>query len=426
MADRKPAPEETRHAAATRAFRAAVRRADPALAMRDNLAAHPLPRPAQGGRTIVLALGKAAPAMMRAVLPSVTGPRTLLCVTHRENDDQVPEAEMFRAGHPVPDRVGADGARRMIEILENADAEDVVIALISGGGSALLPAPPPGVGFEDKQALNAALLKSGLDIKSVNLVRQQVSLLKGGGMARLAAPAATAAYILSDVIGDDLRAIASGPTVAPIGTADEARQLLHDAGFFAQLPDSVQRHLRKGGAPASAAQADNHLIGGNRESVEAAAEGLRAERDVTVIEAPLVGDVGAAAATVFQALLEAGPGGPRAILWGGETTVQVHGGGLGGRNQELALRVAALADAQPVAQPWTLLSAGTDGRDGPTEAAGAITDGQTLARIRAAGGDPAACLDRNDSNAALRLSGDLLMTGATGTNVADIQILLIG
>ena len=388
--------------------------------MRDCLDAHPLPQPAHGHRTIVLALGKAAPAMLN-------GPRVMICVTHRENAEQVPGAEIFRAGHPVPDSVGAAGAQRLQEVLRTTRPGDQVIALISGGGSALLPAPPAGVTLEDKQALNQVLLASGLDIVAMNLVRQQVSELKGGGLARLAAPAPVTDYILSDVVGDDLRAIASGPTVAPIGTAEEARHLLQGAGVLDRLPQSIQRHLRKVGRPRTPTAAINHLIGGNRESVMAAARALRPDYETEVIDAPLTGDVAEAACAVFHRLRASGAREwPRAILWGGETTVQVRGGGLGGRNQELALRLAELADAEPVAMPWTFLSAGTDGRDGPTEAAGAIVDQDTISRIRARGQSPARYLDRNDSNAALRLSEDLLITGATGTNVADVQVLLIG
>ncbi|MBV7395810.1 glycerate kinase type-2 family protein [Mameliella sediminis] len=412
---------------AARAFRAAIRRADPALAMRDCLGSSPLPRAAHGHRTIVLALGKAAPAMLRAVLPRITGPRVMICVTHRENTEQVPGAEIFRAGHPVPDSVGAAGAARIQAVLKTAEAGDVVIALISGGGSALLPAPPEGVSLEDKQTLNRILLDSGLDIVAMNLIRQQVSQLKGGGLVRLAAPAPVTGYILSDVIGDNLRAIASGPTVAPIGTAEEARRLLQDKGLLTRLPESIQRHLRNAPRVVSTVQASNQLIGGNRESVEAAAEALRPAYATQIIDDPLIGNVNEAACTIFRALREARSGGrPRAILWGGETTVQVRGNGMGGRNQELALRVAALADADPVAAPWVFLSGGTDGRDGPTDAAGASVDQGSLERIRAKGQAPTTLLDRNDSNAALRLSGDLLITGATGTNVADVQILLIG
>ncbi|MFP7674878.1 glycerate kinase [Marivita sp. S0852] len=412
---------------AARAFRAAVRRADPALAMRDCLETHPLPQPDHGCKTIVLAFGKAAPAMLGAVLGRISGRRVLICVTHRENSEQVPGAEMFRAGHPVPDSVGASGAQRMQEVLNDAVAGDVVIALISGGGSALLPAPPEGVSLEDKQLLNRLLLQSGLDIEAMNLVRQQVSNLKGGGMTRLAAPAKVTSYILSDVIGDDLRAIASGPTVAPLGTAETARRCLQDKGLFERLPESIQLHLRRSARPHPPVTATHHLIGTNAQSVLAASADLEDRYAVQTDPQPLTGNVNAAANTVFSTLQNAPrTGGPRAFLWGGETTVQVRGTGVGGRNQELALRVAALADAAPVDLPWVFLSAGTDGRDGPTDAAGAIVDQHTLARIRSDGQSPMAYLDRNDSNAALRISGDLLVTGATGTNVADVQILLIG
>lgn len=414
-------------AKAARAFQAAIRRADPALAMRESLAANPLPLPAHGRTTIVLGLGKAAPAMLRAVVANLGGPRVMVCVTHRENREQVPGAEIYRAGHPVPDTVGARGAERVHEVLEGARAGDVVIALISGGGSALLPAPPPGVSLEDKQTLNRLLLDSGLDIVAMNLIRQQVSTLKGGGLLRLAAPAPVTAYILSDVVGDDLRAIASGPTAPPIGTPGDARRLLDEAGLTGRLPQSIRRHLARAPHARPPGAIANHLIGGNRESVEAAAKALRPDFAVRVCQEPLTGDVARAAETLFGALQQAGHADrPQAILWGGETTVRIRGDGLGGRNQELALRFAALADTRPATVPWAFLSAGTDGRDGPTDAAGAIVDPGTLNRIRASGQSPDTLLDRNDSNTALGLSGDLLITGATGTNVADVQILLIG
>lgn len=394
--------------------------------MRDALSLHGLPKPAHGRKTIVLAVGKAAPAMLRAVSSQITGPRIMICVTHRENSEQVVGAEVYRASHPVPDSVGAQGAQRMIDVLKEAEEGDVILALISGGGSALLPAPPSGVSLQDKQVLNRILLQSGLDIVAMNMIRQQVSQLKGGGMAGLAAPAKVTAFILSDVIGDDLRAIASGPTVSPIGTPEQARHLLHDAGLFEKIPESIQLHLRGSSRSDSSITATNYLIGGNHESIQAAGEQLSSDFDVTIIDEPLIGNVNEAACTVFKALKRKGtPNTPRAILWGGETTVQVRGTGVGGRNQELALRVAALGEADPVASDWVFLSAGTDGRDGPTDAAGATVDQQTLPRIRAKGQNPMRFLDRNDSNAALRLSEDLLITGATGTNVADVQILLI-
>ena len=410
---------------ATRAFRAAIRRADPALAMRDALTAHPIPQPAHGHKTIVLAIGKAAPAMLRAIMPILTGPRILVCVTHRENNEQLPGVEVFRAGHPIPDIIGAQGAERIVDILKEAQKDDTVLALISGGGSALLPAPPEGISLEDKQKLNRHLLESGLDIVSMNLIRQQVSLLKGGGMARLASPAQITAYILSDVVGDDLRAIASGPTVAPIGTAQEAQDILQKNDLLKRIPESIQHYLQMAPLRTSQIISNNHLIGSNRESVHAAADALQSRYETQIIETPLTGDVNNAASEIFRILRNTKQDRPKAILWGGETTVNVRGKGRGGRNQELALRLAALADAEPLNTSWTFLSAGTDGRDGPTDAAGAIVDQQTLPRIKEQGQAPTALLDRNDSYTALHFSGDLLVTGATGTNVADIQIALV-
>jgi glycerate 2-kinase len=303
-----------------------------------------------------------------------------------------------------------------------------VIALISGGGSALLPAPPAGVSLDDKRALNALLLASGLDIMAMNLIRQQVSDLKGGGFLRLAAPAPVTAYILSDVIGDDLRAIASGPTVAPLGTRIEAATHLKSAGLWDRLPGAIRSHL---GAPepdrSPPPEATNHLIGSNRQSAEAAAQACRDAFDATLVEAPLVGDVADAAETVVRAARHAlASPRPSALIWGGETTVVPTGPGLGGRNQELALRIAARTADLPGPVPWVFLSGGTDGRDGPTDAAGGLVDPQTADRLRRAGVDVARALADNDSNTALSASGDLVITGATGTNVADIQVFLTG
>ena len=412
---------------AARSFRAAVRRADPNVAVMECTRRTALPRPAIGGQTIVIALGKAAPSMMHALIPQISGPRTLICVTHRENTKQVAGAELFRAGHPVPDEVGAHAALRVQEALRNATADDVVIALISGGGSALLPAPPSGVTLDDKQALNRLLLKSGMNINAMNAVRQQVSTLKGGGFLRLAAPAPVTSYILSDVIGDDLRAIASGPTISPIASHAEVRDLLQRNAIFDALPETIRQHLSRPAPETSLPKAENHLIGTNRESVKAAAAHLAPRFDTSIIPDPLVGDVATAAAEIHAALLRSkDTPTPTAVIWGGETTVNVQGAGLGGRNQELAFRLACLMDATPLARPWVFLSAGTDGRDGPTEAAGGIVDQATLDRVRACGGTPTMLLDTNDSHTALRMSDDLLITGATGTNVADIQILILG
>lgn len=406
-------------AEARRLFAAAVRAADPALALAAALRREPPAAPAANGRWIVVAVGKAAVPMAEAALPCLGGAAvTALVVTNYENARPVAGAEMMAAGHPVPDANGARAGAAVAALLEAAGPADRVVALISGGGSALLPAPAPGLTLDDKAAVNRLLLAHGHAITEINLIRQQLSRLKGGGMLRLAAPAPVTAYILSDVIGDDLRTIASGPTVAPLGTAAAARALLADV--WGELPAAVRDHLsaaRDEAGPLPAAR--NILIGGNRKSLDAIE--MASEFHAVIVDDALNGDVGQAAAAVLEAAARQGPD-PACLIFGGETTVTLRGGGLGGRNQELALRVALAAG---LARPWVFLSGGTDGRDGPTEAAGGLVDAGTRGRILAAGGDPAALLADNDSHRALALAGDLLVTGATGTNVADVQILLL-
>lgn len=413
-------------AEARRLFDAGLAAADPATALRAAFARTPPPAPAPGGRRIVIAVGKAAVPMVTEalrLLPAAPAPLAI-AVTNYENHRAVPGGEVLAAGHPVPDDNGADAARRVMQALRGATADDRVIALISGGGSALLPAPAPGLTLAHKAAVNRALLAGGCDIAEMNLVRQQLSQLKGGGMTRLADPAPVTAYILSDVIGDDLRVIASGPTVAPVGTAAGAVDILRSRGLWSGLPAPVQDHLtrvRAEPAPAPVA-ADNYLIGSNRLSLEAIAASAGREWEARIVSDRLVGDVGTACAEVIAAAKTAGNR-PACLIFGGETTVTLKGTGRGGRNQELALRVAQAATG--VLPPdWVFLSGGTDGRDGPTDAAGGIVDAGSLMRMRRAGADPAALLANNDSHAALAASGDLLITGATGTNVADVQVLL--
>ena len=405
------------------AFQAAIDQADPKAAVARHMTA--LSHNANG-RVIVIAAGKAAPAMLRGAMAQLGQNIEAICVTHKENQDRIENIPFFNSGHPIPDDVGLKATQMITEILARTTADDHVIALISGGASALLPAPAQGISLADKQALNAALLASGLDIVEMNMIRQQVSTLKGGGLLRQAAPAHVSAYILSDVVGDDLRAIASGPTVAPLGTKTSARERLQQVGAWDTLPASITVHLQGPDVNDDLPKATNTLVGSNRQSVEAAAAHLRPDFNVIAIDDPLVGDVDTAAQTIITALDNQLPvSAPTAIVWGGETTVQLQGDGRGGRNQEMALLVAQhLNDCNPT-QGIHFLSGGTDGRDGPTDAAGAIVDAGTWARITDAGLDPAALLANNDSYAALQASGDLLITGATGTNVADIQILMI-
>ncbi len=392
-------------------FLAGVARADPAAAVRAAVESMAAPQS-------IVALGKAGVAMARAALEAYPGTRCLV-VTNAENAVPLPGAEVLIGGHPVPDEGSLAAGRALLAAV--AAAEGPVLALISGGGSALAVAPRDGVTLVDKAEVSRLLLGAGLDIRAMNLVRQNLSQIKGGGLAR-ACPARIDALILSDVIGDDLSAIASGPTAAPLGSPGEARSLLEAQGLWARMPKSCRLSLTRAAAdsagfPAPPPEGTARLVGSNRLSTEAM---LAAAPEAVLDPVPLEGDVGCAALRV-AARARRGAG---TTLWGGETTVILQGGGTGGRNQELALRVArALQDFD---RPWAFLSGGTDGRDGPTDAAGALVDGGTLARITAAGLDAGAMLAVNDSHPALAAAGDLLITGGTGTNVADLQVLRVG
>jgi hydroxypyruvate reductase len=397
---------------ALRLFRAGVAAADPAAGVARALEGWRRP----SGRLLLVAVGKAAARMTRAALP-LAGPDAAIVVTNDGNAAEIPGARLFVAGHPVPDARGLAAAEAVIAAAAALGPGDGLLALISGGGSALLPAPVAGVSLADKAAVNRLLLASGAPIEAMNLVRQNLSRLKGGGLARLAHPAAVTALILSDVIGDDLRAIASGPTVAPLGDAAAAAAVLRARGLWDAVPATVRAHLAAAPPAPPVPPADNRLIGSNARSVAAMAAAAPGAR---VAAEPLTGDVAAAAARILA------EGRPGITLWGGETVVTLRGRGLGGRNQELALRVALLAEAAggwPTG--WAFLSAGTDGRDGPTDAAGGLVDAGSLARMRAAGIDPAARLADNDSHRALAAAGDLVVTGGTGTNVADLQVLIL-
>ncbi|MBR9864056.1 MAG: DUF4147 domain-containing protein, partial [Rhodobacteraceae bacterium] len=236
---------------------------------------------------------------------------------------------------------------------------------------------------------------------------------------RAAAPAKVHSLILSDVIGDDLRVVASGPTVSPVGTRAQARQVLQDAGVWADMPEAVRQHLEQAEPVPQAFEGGgiNRIIGSNRVSLEAV---LTACPKARIVEDALCGDVSEAAAIILSEMAKSEVG--QVLVFGGETTVRLRGDGLGGRNQELALRVAL--GARETGGDWVFLSGGTDGRDGPTDAAGGVVDAGTIARIEAAGFDPHDMLARNDSYHALQAAGDLLVTGGTGTNVADVQLFL--
>jgi hydroxypyruvate reductase len=397
------------------AFRAGLAAADPGDATRLALAGDGLPRPGPGGRLCLAAIGKAAVGMARPAMAALSPERTLV-VTNDGNDAPLPGAEVMVAGHPVPDAQGAAAADALEAMVRPLARADVLVVLVSGGASAMLPAPRDGLTLADEVAVNRLALASGADITETNILRQAVSRLKGGGLARIAAPAQVVALILSDVVGDDPRVVASGPTAAPIADREAARAVARSLGIWDDLPAGVRRLLSAPERPAPPTQADNRVIGGNAASVAAMAAATPGAR---IHGAPLTGDVNGAAEAVLSHFDE--PGG--IMLFGGETTVRLRGHGRGGRNQELALRVAMQGAGQ--GRDFAFLSGGTDGRDGPTDAAGGLVDAATCARIAAAGGDAAALLAENDSNRALALSNDLLMTGPTGTNVADLQVLAL-
>ncbi|TNJ41372.1 glycerate kinase [Phaeobacter sp. B1627] len=405
-------------------FRVAIARADPSAAVRDQLDLHPLPPLAQGARRIVIAVGKAAVPMMQAALTRLPAPPSAaLVITNPENLCDVAGAQVVPGAHPVPDETSAAAGQQVLRVLENLSPDDQVLVLISGGGSALMVAPAAGISLADKAAVNEILLASGLEINRMNLVRQSLSRLKGGGFCHAASPAKVTALILSDVIGDDLRAIASGPTVAPLGTRADARDLLQSEALWDKLPPAVQGYLMSPDPAQPSPEADNTLIGSNRFSLDAMkAHATALGWEVAPLVYDLTGDVSDAADRVVSLARAAPTDRPVALLFGGETTVRLRGTGQGGRNQELALRVARAA--AELKGEWVFLSGGTDGRDGPTDAAGGIVTAQTWAAIAASGADPEALLANNDSYAALKAGQALVSVGGTGTNVADVQVFL--
>jgi hydroxypyruvate reductase len=433
---------------ALRVFYAGLKAADPAAAVRSALSSEAGRRleaaALQRSRPLkVVAAGKAACTMAHAAAETLSRgvfPGPGIAVVNRENLRDVERFRVFSAGHPLPDVDGAHAAEEVSRYLQCAVEGDAILVLLSGGASALLPAPAPGVSLADKLEATRLLLGSGADISELNTVRKHLSTLKGGGLVRQASPARIECLILSDVIGDDLSTIASGPTAPDPTTFAGARDILVRRGLWERVPRSVCGRIEAGlrgqveetpkpGDPVFE-RVRNSLVGSNRLSLEAAArEAAALGCQVEVVSTALRGEAREAGEWLAMKAAEHGPGGRSgrvALLAGGETTVTVHGQGLGGRNQELALSFALACRALPLGRPWVLLSAGTDGRDGPTDAAGAVVDPGTLERGEARGLDPRAALAQNDSYRFLEAAGDLLRTGATGTNVADLQVALVG
>ncbi|HEY7746370.1 MAG TPA: glycerate kinase [Desulfuromonadales bacterium] len=391
-------------------------------------------------RLVTVGFGKAAPVMAGALAESLDGllESGLVVTKYDHTLGALPDRiKVCEAGHPVPDGNGLRATAELIDLVQAADVRTLIVTLISGGGSALLVSPQDGISLADKQRTTSLLLNAGADIGELNTVRKHLSRVKGGRLAEAAYPATVVSLILSDVIGDRLDVIASGPTAADPTTYGEALGILERYRLSEQVPPPVLDLLRRGdrgdipetpkaGSP-FLDRVENIIVGSNRQALEAAARSAREHGfTVEILSVELAGEareVGRQLAR--QALTAAGrKSGDTGLclLAGGETTVTVRGKGKGGRNMELALAFAIEIEGQP---GITLLSAGTDGTDGPTDAAGAIVDGETVVSARLKGLDPREYLDNNDSYNFFKTCGGLLITGATGTNVMDIQILVL-
>ncbi|WP_284392588.1 glycerate kinase type-2 family protein [Devosia yakushimensis] len=407
-------------------FQAAVAKAQPALAVRLNLP----PKPA--GRTLVIGAGKASAQMARAFEEAWDGPLSGLVVTRYGYGESCERIEIVEASHPVPDEAGFLAARRIMETVSGLSHDDLVVALISGGGSSLLPAPAPGLTLDDEQAINRALLASGAPIGVMNLIRNQFSTIKGGRLAAHCGPARVATLVVSDVPGDDPAIVASGPTIPLAGTRELARKyanlyrldlppaaqaLLAGEDDLAPLPSDpgfARNTVRTIASAALSLEAAADLA--RQQKVEAAilSDSIEGEsRDVAQVHAAMAREI-AARNRPFNK--------PVVLLSGGETTVTLRGKGRGGRNAEFLLAFAIAIDG---VEGITALAADTDGIDGSEDNAGAFCDGTTATRLRHAGIDPLAALADNDAYSAFAAIGDLLVTGPTGTNVNDFRAILI-
>jgi glycerate 2-kinase len=394
-------------------------------------------------RLYAVSIGKAAFPMMRAAVDDL-GDRiekgiVLTKYGHSEKGVLPDRITVFEAGHPVPDENGLSAARTILDMLDKADEKTLVLCLLSGGASALLVAPWEGISLAEKQRVTQLLLKSGADIFELNTVRKHLSRVKGGRLAERAYPAPVVSLILSDVVGDPLDVIASGPTAPDASTYGDACAVIRKYRLEDRVPKKILQTLHEGmvgAAPETPkqdhpvfAQVENIIIGSNRKATEAAQK--RAQElgfETTVLgcefqgEASVVGRLLAQKALAARREIAANSREKVCQIAGGETTVKVRGNGLGGRNMEMALVVAKeIAGADGI----TFLSAGTDGTDGPTDAAGAVVNGSTIDEARIAGLDADVYLSNNDSYNFFKPINGLVITGPTGTNVMDVHISLI-
>jgi hydroxypyruvate reductase len=348
------------------------------------------------------------------------------------------KTQIIEAGHPIPDQKGHEGAKIIHNLLKGSGPEDLVIFLLSGGGSALLPFPANGIELKEKQEATQLLLDCGADIKEINTIRKHISRVKGGWLAKWAYPSTVIGFILSDVVGDPLDAIGSGPTVPDPSTFDEAWEVLRKYDLLNRIAPSIKNFLelgKQGKVEESLKMGDvvfekvyNSIIGSNIISLRAAEKKATSlGLNTLILSSSIEGETREAArfhtAIAKEVIFSGNPiPKPACILSGGETTVTIKGHGLGGRNQEFALAGALeISGIEKV----VLLSGGTDGTDGPTDASGAVADHTTIQRAKSMGMDPKAHLNNNDAYPFFQKLGDLLITGPTQTNVMDVRILLV-
>ena len=391
-------------------------------------------------RILVVGAGKAGAPMARALEDLLSDRISDGVIVVKEGHGlPLQYVRTHEAGHPVPDHRGIGGAEDILSLVSEAGERDLILCVISGGGSALLVAPAEGISLEDKQEVTRLLLACGADIHEINTVRKHLSRAKGGGLARFAHPATVATLILSDVIGDDLNVIGSGPTVPDTSTFADADGVFKKYDIWERIPSSVKDRFQMGlkgdipDTPKSGDVAFQHcyfeLVGTNIQALIAASkEAGRQGYQPLILSSSVEGEAREVVKVLIAIAREVRSSQnplppPACILCGGETTVTLQGDGKGGRNQEFALAAALILDGM---ENVVVLSGGTDGTDGPTDAAGGIADGTTATRAKAKGLDPLDYLRRNDSYHFLQALGDLVITGPTRTNVMDVYMVLVG
>jgi hydroxypyruvate reductase len=391
-------------------------------------------------RIFVVGAGKGTAPMAKAV-EDIMGDRIsagAICVKYGHGLP-LHRIRVFEGGHPLPDAAGQHATQEIMDLIRQAGPQDLIISCISGGGSALLPAPVPPATLADKQALTDCLLACGATIHEINTLRKHLSLSKGGNLMKLAYPARVVNLMLSDVVGDDMDTIASGPFVPDATTYQDALKILEHYDLLSRVPASVLRHYQEGAngsIPETPKPGDpifekalNVIVGSNIQALCAGREKAKLlGYFALVLSSTMEGHTAELARTHAAIARETGTTGnpvsaPACILSGGETTVVIKGTGLGGRNQEFALNLVNVAAQIPNS---LFVSIGTDGTDGPTDAAGAMVDSETLARARAMGLDPEEFAQRSDSYHFFQQLGDLVITGPTRTNVMDVRICLVG